>query len=279
MLANGGGFYEARAYLEEARRLGVKILLPDVNRSGRTFEAVDGGIRIGLSRVRDLREGTLDRILAERERGPFLSLRDFVNRVPAAEREVSNLVLAGAFDAFDLPRPEMLWKVELLFGRGGSPARRREATLFGPAAELSGADPDRGFPRLPPYPKEKLVEAEFEVLGLSATAHPLEFFEDWFREKGVVPAARLGEHAGEIAAVGGWLVTTRRVRTRNGSAMRFLTLEDRTGTVEAVLLPDVYRRFGHLLRGHGPYLLRGRVENRHGAVTLTAGAVALPPGA
>jgi DNA-directed DNA polymerase III PolC len=276
VLANGGGFYEARAYLEEARRFRVKILLPDVNRSERTFAARDGGIRIGLSQVRDLKERTLDAIFAERERGPFVSLRDFVLRVPAEEREVENLALAGAFDAFDMPRPALLWRAKVLFGKNGSPARRRGDTLFGSEAELSL--PEEGaFPEVRPYAKEKLVESEFEVLGLSATGHPLEFFEDWLREKGAVPARDLPRHSGRIVSVGGWLVTTRRVPTAKREFMRFLTLEDRTGVVEAVLFPDVYRRFGHLIRGYGPYLLRGKVENAHGALTLTVGHVALAP--
>jgi DNA polymerase III alpha subunit len=59
--------------------------------------------------------------------------------------------------------------------------------------------------------------------------------------------------------------------------MRFLTLEDRTGTVEAVLFPAAYRRFGHLLRGAGPYLLRGRMEDAHGAPSLTVEEVAVVP--
>ncbi len=277
VLANGGGFYEARAYMEEARRLGVRILLPDVNRSARNWDSVagEGGIRIGLGQVRDLKEKTLDLILKEREQMPFMSLRDFASRVPAEEREVTNLILAGAFDAFDLPRPELLWKVRLLFGENGTPARRRGRTLFGTEAELD--QPRIDFPVIKDYAKEQRVESEFEVLGLSATAHPLEFFEEWLREKGAVPAAEVPRRIGEIISVGGWLVTTRRVRTNRGGFMRFITLEDRTGTIEAVLFPDVYRRFGHLLRGYGPYLFKGQVEDAHGASTLTVGHVALAP--
>jgi DNA-directed DNA polymerase III PolC len=269
VLANEGGFYDARVYLEEARRLGVRILLPDVNRSGRTFEAKDGGIRIGLGRVRDLREETLDRIFAERAKGLFVSLKDFALRVPASEREVGNLVRAGAFDIFDLPRAALLWRVKALYARDGSPARRGERTLFGTGGELSLPSPDLEFPELPADPKERLVEAEFEVLGLSATAHPLEFFEERLREAGVVPARDLPGRVGHRVVAAGWLVTTRRVRTARGELMRFLTLEDRTGTLEAVLFPDTYRRFGHLLRGAGPYLLEGRMEDTHGAQTLT----------
>jgi DNA-directed DNA polymerase III PolC len=277
VLANGGGFYGARAYLEEARRFGVKILLPDVNRSGRSYEARDGGILIGLETVRDLKESTLDRMFEEREHGPFLSLRDFVTRVPAEEREVQNLILAGAFDPFDLPRPALLWRLRVLFGRAGSPARREVETLFGRGADLRAPPPNQPFPDLPAYSREGQVEAEFEALGLSATAHPLEFFEEWLRERGAVSADELPRWAGRTASVGGWLVTTRRVRTKTGEYMRFLTLEDRTGTVEAVVFPAVYHRFGHLIRGYGPYLLRGRVEDTHGAVTLTVGYVDVAP--
>ncbi len=280
VLANEGGFYDARAYMEEARRCGVRILLPDVNRSDRTWTASreadrEGAIRIGLKQVRDLKAKTLDRILSAREKTPFFSLRDFANRVPAEERELENLVLAGAFDAFDLPRPELLMRVRLLFGMTGSPARRTERTLFGPRFHLD--TPDFELPRLRDYAKAERVQSEFEVLGLSATAHPLEFFEEWLKEKGALPAAELSRHIGQFVSVGGWLVTTRRVRTGRGQFMRFITLEDRTGVIEAVLFPDVYHRFGHLLRSAGPYLFRGKVEDTHGASTLTVGYVALAP--
>jgi len=278
VLANGGGFYDARAYIEEARRLGVAILLPDVNRSERTFAALDGGIRIGLGQVRDLKEKTLDTLFAEREAGPFLSLRDFVTRVPGEEREVANLVLAGAFDAFDQPRPALLWRLRVLFGKNGSPARRGAATLFGRESEIAaGAGADLDFPDVGGYAKERRVESEFEVLGLSATAHPLEFFEEWLREKGAISTAEFAERRGGHVTVGGWMTTTRRIRTKAGEFMRFLTIEDRTGTLEAVIFPAVYQRYGHLLRGHGPYLLKGTVEHTHGAATLTVGHIALPP--
>ena len=73
------------------------------------------------------------------------------------------------------------------------------------------------------------------------------------------------------------MTTTRRIRTSAGEFMRFLTIEDRTGTVEAVIFPNAYRRYGHLLRGHGPYLMAGKVENTHGATTLTVSHLELAP--
>jgi len=115
------GYYEARVYIEEARRLGAAILPPDVNRSQAGFTLEDGGIRVGLDRVRGLATATHDAILLGREeRGPYLSLPDFLARVPAHKDETEHLIQCGAFDAFDRTRPEMLWRLHLLNG----PARR-----------------------------------------------------------------------------------------------------------------------------------------------------------
>jgi len=118
-LASETGYYPARVYVEEARRLGVPILPPDVNRSEATFasERVDGalGLRIGLGQVKGLSERTLEAILGTRDaRGPFLSLPDFLDRTRAHVDETEALVQCGAFDAFDRTRPELLWRLHLL---------------------------------------------------------------------------------------------------------------------------------------------------------------------
>ena len=116
------GYYSPRVYVEEARRLGVAILPPDVNRSLAGFgleigsEAEDpSAIRVGLGCLKGLTENTLERILEERERGGlFLSLPDFLTRTHARVDETKHLIQVGAFDAFDRTRPEMLWRLHLL---------------------------------------------------------------------------------------------------------------------------------------------------------------------
>jgi DNA-directed DNA polymerase III PolC len=131
------GYYDARVYVEEARRLGVAILPPDINRSGLGFaleHAPHGGapaMRVGLERVKGLSESTRSAILAERERGgPFLSLPDFLERTRARGDECERLILAGALDAFDRTRPEMLWRLELLLA-----PQRRLPHVPGPALD------------------------------------------------------------------------------------------------------------------------------------------------
>ncbi|MHC4377660.1 MAG: DNA polymerase III subunit alpha [Planctomycetota bacterium] len=118
------GYYQPRVYVEEARRLGVPILGPDVNRSGREFtlevlRAADGterdGLRIGLAQVKGLGQGTLDRLLGERARGgAFVSLPDLLERAQPERDEAEHLIRVGACDAFDRTRPELLWRLHLL---------------------------------------------------------------------------------------------------------------------------------------------------------------------
>ena len=119
-LLSATGYYPSRVYVEEARRLGVRILGPDVNRSGRAFQLERKGtaLRVGLERARGLTSTTLESILAARqEGGPFLSLPDFLERSGARKDETETLIQVGAFDAFDRTRPELLWRLHLLLSK------------------------------------------------------------------------------------------------------------------------------------------------------------------
>ncbi len=229
-LASETGYYDARVYVEEARRLSVPILPPDVNRSARTF-AVEGStegvpaLRIGLGQVKGLSEHTLDAILSSREeRGPFVSLPDFLERTNAHRDEVEALVQVGAFDDFDRTRPELLWRLHLLrtprrriprsVEPGGEPldpgeiaacratpssrarralqaARARSGGWHGSGLGLGNADfgpgecaalfpdpetPALALPRLPDVDEKTRGRLEFELLGLTVSAHPTAIF-------------------------------------------------------------------------------------------------------
>ncbi len=275
VLENEGGFYEAREYVEEARRCGVRILLPCVNRSGEGFAVEEDAIRMGLRCVRSLREGTRRVLLAERGRGgPFVSLADLLRRVRMEEGEARNLVGCGACDAFDVPRAELLWRLRLLYGggaRGGRdgvpPADRVRRTLFG--ADMAGLGPPPAFPRLRHETPEERVGEEMHLLGLTPTCHPLAFYGAALRERGCVPSGRLAGMGGRRVRVGGWKVTSRTVRTKGGGLMRFLTVEDAEGLVECVLFPDVFRRLAAHLRGNGPFVLGGIVARPPAPPVLT----------
>jgi DNA-directed DNA polymerase III PolC len=170
-LASHTGYYEPRVYVEEARRLGVAILGPDINRSEADFaleRLADGrdGLRLGLLQVKGLGERTLERLLGARMRGgAFLSLPDFLERVGPERDEAEHLIRVGALDAFDRTRPELLWRLHLLHSK---PRRlpadlAREAGLDGALLAACQATPHSRaglLPLPPPQPREAFLVAE-----------------------------------------------------------------------------------------------------------------------
>jgi DNA polymerase III alpha subunit len=305
VLSNQGGFYHASVYLEEARRMGLRLLLPDVNRSEQHYKAeyVEDGndprrgvarrrppplpegveranaVRIGLLQVKGLTEATADALLETRGRdGFFTSLTDFLQRVPVRDDELEALVKVGAFDAFEWTRPELLWRVAEARARrirGGEADESAEGMVAESLPFQAWERPTRrgppGFlPRVPDWNLEDKIRFEMEHLDLTPSGHPMMLFRDAAGRRGCVTAGDLARHTGRRARVAGWLATSKRVTTRKGEQMRFLTLEDETGMVEVTLFPQAYQRWGGALDGRGPYLVEGRVEEDHGALSLTA---------
>jgi DNA polymerase III alpha subunit len=288
-MSNGGGFYSVSAYLEEARRLGLEILLPDINHSRDVFTGHSRQVRIGLQQIHGMSARSLDALLDERDgRGYFVSLGNLLERVPQlAENEIENLIRCGACDGFELTRPELLWRHALIRkerrrghkklkagerDRDGGRTTVQTATLF----PVGGTAPGGGsavslIPAIPDYSHTEKLQQEMEVLHLTATGHPLAMLRDWLRQRGVICARDLGGWAGRRVKVAGTLITAKSATVRKtGEAMKFITLEDETDLCEVTLFPKVYARYGARLLSRGPYLVTGVVEDDHGSITLTA---------
>ncbi len=247
VLNNQGGFYSTAAYIEECRRLGIRLLPPDVNASDEWFTDEGDAIRVGLHAVRELTARTRSRILAERRHRPFTDYYDFVLRVRPREKEVTHLIKCGALRSLEPNEPLCLLRHQLFFNHH----RRR-----------SGIETYLNSIHLEPYNRYQRILNEMELLDFAVTDHPLTLFEPVIDFTGVTPCTALEQHAGQRVTVVGWLVTSRRVKTRDGTYMKFLTLEDRYGLCEAVLFPPVYERYGHLLKTQGPYRVEGVVQSR-----------------
>ncbi len=247
VLNNEGGFYSTAAYIEECRRMGIRLLPPDVNASDEFFTGEGDAIRVGLHRVRELTARTRARILAERRHRPFSDYYDFVLRVRPREKEVTHLIKCGALRSIEPNEPQCLLRHQLFFKH-----RRRR----------TGIEHYLKSVRLQPYNRHQRILNEMEMLDFAVTDHPLTLFEAKIDPNETVPSTALEAHAGKRVVVVGWLVTSRRVKTREGTYMKFLTLEDRHGLCEAVLFPPVYERYGHLLQTQGPYRVEGVVQSR-----------------
>ena len=265
------GMYPRRVHLEEARRLGLCVLPPSVNRSERRFAVDEGGIRVGLSQVKKLSERSIDSIVESRQRTPFRAVVDFLQRVKISEAETENLILSGAFDFTGRNRPELMWELKTAY-----PAMKKSAG----EANLLGMGPGSlNPPELKDYGPGRKLAYELSVLELTVSDHPMRLMRASLRDKGFVKSTDLEELQGEQVRTAGMLAAFRRTPTKNGDAMQFLTLEDESGIFEVTLFPRECRKFGGQIEDYGPYAVEGVVEEQYGAVSITARKVGrLDPG-
>jgi DNA-directed DNA polymerase III PolC len=271
MCSAEAGFYHVSAYVEEAKRWGVEVRLPSVNRSEITYTTETAGagaraMRIGLMQVKGLRRETMETMLRERESGgAFGSLEDFLRRVPAERDEIESLIKCGAFDEVDeageggTTRPALLWRLNLMGARHERTAVAGGASLF-PATEIAEeksrvALMSDGLPGAE-YTRAQRLAYEQEILEVCVSGHPL----DLVARNGEVWSNELERHRGRRVTLLGWVITFRRVGTKDYRNMMFVTLEDQRGVYEAVLFPEAYARCGGLVFETRLLRVTGRVE-------------------
>ncbi|MDP6456366.1 MAG: DNA polymerase III subunit alpha [Candidatus Marinimicrobia bacterium] len=267
-MSNYGGFYHTSCYLEEARRLGITIQPPDVNKTELHFTAEDVAppwLRIGLLQVKGLTQAMLTELLEKRDERIFESLEDFCIRVKPAYREAETLIRCGAFDSFGYTRPQHLWRLRLFYDN----TKHSEEGMFPDVVKVR-SDP---VPMVD-YPLEKKLRDELELMELTVEKHPLWIWRGALREHVAkvgpfVYAREIHKQIGQNVTLVGWMVTTRRTKTKPGEMMQLLSCEDLTGTYEAVLFPKAYRKYSCLIRSRGPYIITGKVEDDFGHTLVT----------
>jgi DNA polymerase-3 subunit alpha len=254
--------------VEEARRLQVAILPPDVNASRGQFTLEGGGIRFGLTAVKNVGQGSADAIVEERERGgPFRSVHDLARRVdPKAlnKRVLESLVAAGACDGLGGDRAQLMEVVGDAVAKAHDAARKanqEQVALFGAEHEIEAPDPP--LPSVPPWPLTERLRREREVLGFYLSDHPLAPWRDIIRARATTDTARLrdGGDGRDVTLVG--IVTgVKSISDRNGRPMAFVTLEDFAGNVEGTVFADTYERCRGALTAGTVLEVRGRVNIR-----------------
>jgi DNA polymerase III alpha subunit len=285
VLNHHGGLYPARTIAAAVSRWGVPVLAPAVNRSEAacTPEELDVGgtahvafgpaasraVRVGLGKVKRLSASSLRRLLASRRaEGPFADLAGLLSRVRPSAAEAEALILCGACD--ELPP---LSADAYPFAHEALVAALRAGAAAGTPAGLPPAlQPPRGDAdpaRLALYRALVRIRNELRFLDMHVSHHPMRVLRPEAERYGCVPLAAAPARAGGFVRVAGLLAAARRVESRSG-VMQFLTVEDETGTLEAVLFPPAWRRLGSAVTTPGPFLLEGRLEEDHGAFHLVA---------
>ncbi|HSR42379.1 MAG TPA: DNA polymerase III subunit alpha, partial [Longimicrobiales bacterium] len=254
------GFYSLDALARDARRHGLEILLPDVNRSDVPCTPEGENLRVGLGFVRNWGTDIAERVVRERrEHGPYRSLVDFLRRTPAALKRpaVENLAWVGGFDGFGLTRRELLWQVGLWLGPEAAEERRSGGRDDHPQTELPLVDPyeDLAFGDLDEA--DRMV-AEYRMLRFSAALHPLSLLRGRLPPDTVTSDrfSDLPQHA--TVRVAG--IVTARQRPATAKGYVFVLMEDEAGPINVIVKPEIYERDRSAVRLEPFVLVRGRLQ-------------------
>jgi len=265
--------------IEEARRMNLLVLPPDVNESFASFAVVPEEtdsphrIRFGLSAIKNVGENLVEAIITERKAGgPFQSLDDFLRRVQHKDlnkKSLESLAKVGAMDRF-AERQAILDNINdlLKYARGAD----QEASLH--QANLFSSFPAQHAPQLrmkPVTPANSSQRGlwERELLGLYITEHPLNQYRS-ILEHQAVAISRLAEAGKKTMRVGGLITAVKRIMAKTGEPMAFIRLEDLTGSLEVVVFPSVYRETADLWQPDRLVLVEGQRSNRDGEWKLLA---------
>ncbi len=284
-------------YLNECRRMGIKVLPPDVNESVANFAAVGTDIRFGMAAIRNVGHNVVAEVVRSREeKGAYSSFKDFLGKVPAVvcnKRTIESLIKAGAFDSLGESRRGML-EVHVQYVDALVDVKRQEAigqdSLFGAFGGFDDADDD-GMPGgaavdgLPPVPrqewdKQTLLTFEREMLGLYVSDHPLFGIEHVLTQHADTSIASLmGDEPkpdGTPVTVAGLITGLQIKRTKKGDLWAIATVEDLEGAIECLFFPSAYATVAPLLRTDVVCVVRGRVSSRDDSVSVFAQELTLP---
>ena len=256
VLSNGGGFYSAAVYIQESKRLGLGVKLPCINKSEYEYTGNGKELRIGLMAIKNLSRSSAEKIISERENsGKYVSLADFLVRTKLGYEESALLIKCGAMHCFKITRPTLLRLLDIyihhrkILNENYNDLFIRDTF----ALELEVTTETN-------YSAEEICRNEYEIFGYMVTRHPLNFFTERLNDSRILKAKDMVNNRGKRVRMIGWYMTSKRIRTKKGDIMKFLSLEDLTGTFEAVIFPRVYYRVAELTMSMGPYLVEGRID-------------------
>jgi len=275
-------------YLSECRRMGIKVLPPDVNASTALFTPVGADIRFGMAAVRNVGAAVVESVVEARlAKGRFTSFSDFLRKVPASvcnKRVIESLIKAGAFDSLGHPRRGLVMIHEQAVDAVIGVKRNEEMGQD----SLFGDDPQDDVAFDIPVPdgeweKQTLLGFEREMLGLYVSDHPLLGVEHALAAETDCSVAQLlsatdeperssrGDRGdGQVVTLGGILSGVQRKVTRQGAAWAAATLEDLEGAIEVLFFPATYQTCMHLVVEDAIVIVKGRLDRREEVPKLVA---------
>jgi DNA polymerase III subunit alpha len=277
---------KSAVYLAECRRMGIKVLPPDVNSSVARFTAVGEDVRFGLAAVRNVGAGVVESIVRNRkEKAPYTDFYDFLRKVDVVacnKKTVESLIKAGAFDSLGHSRKGLLAVHADAIDSFLETKRNEAVGQF----DLFGGDLDGGpIEVTPPIPtsewdKGDLLTFEREMLGLYVSDHPLLGVEHVLSAAADMSIAALSEEGtvpdGQVVNLAGILSGVQRRITKQGRAWASASLEDLGGAVEVLFFPNTYELVGQYIAEDAIVVVKGRVDRRDEQPRLMAMDLSIP---
>jgi len=268
-------------HMQEAARLGIPVLPPDVNRSGAEFTLEtqpDGkvAIRFALGAIKRVGLGAMKELVVARDvAGPFASLSDFAGRVDPRllnKMQLENLTKAGAFDAMDRNRARVVLGAETILRAAQEAAERRQ----NPTRDMFGAEsapPPLRLPEAQDWPMLERLTYEAEAVGFHLSAHPLDTYKRALSKLGVVPSSQIADRARAGATrmkLAGTVVAVKNGRTKTGNRMAWIRFSDAHGAYEATFFSESLARAGEQLQEGNAILLSAEVRMDGETLRITA---------
>ena len=256
-------------YIDEAKKVGIDVLPPDVNESLVDFAVVGNRIRFGLAAVKGVGEGAVRAIIDAREAGgKFKDIFDLADRVDTKQvnrRVFEALVKCGALDELTGNRAQNLAALDTameLASRKARDAELGQASLFGEQTEHAPSLVPRLPSVAPPSSREKLAW-EKETLGIFVSGHPLSDVQAFLIRQGATPVKDLRAAEDDSAVtIAGMVTSVRRTLTKAGQQILIAQLEDTTGACDVVVFSKIYPSVQHLFNADQVLIVRGRLRLR-----------------
>lgn len=254
--------------IEDVRRMGIRVLPPDINESDVNFIVKTEGIRFGMSAIKNVGVAAVENIIkARNEKGRFRSLFDFCRRVDLRlvnKKTLESLIQAGACDSLGRHRAQLFECAEKAIAFGQSQQgfdSRGQVTLFEAGAVK---EPTEHYPALPdvqPWTEIEKLAHEKKVLGFYVSGHPLLRYD---MEVNAFSTARFGEASGikngGLVRVCGIIDAVKKKTDKKGNPMAFVTLEDFSGRGECIIFSKTYERYYHLLKPEAMVMVIGKAD-------------------
>lgn len=264
-------------YIEECKKMGIKLLPPDINEGYAHFSVFDGKIRFGLAAIKNVGKNVIKAVVADREKkGYYKSLTEFCNRLSGGElnkRCIESFIKSGAFDSFGGKRSQYMSSYKgIIEGIGQAKKNNIEGqlNLFDMANDTDNINSMADIlPNIDEFPENKILAMEKEVLGIYVSGHPLSAYEEILKRKTSCSSrdfmvdTRDYENPlkdNQSVIIGGLISAVSIKYTKNNKQMAFLSIEDMHGIVEAVVFPNVYEKFSHLITEENVIIIEGRVN-------------------